>query len=223
MSQVIAPVQKRIAESEGTLLFRSLRLLCLIFCRIYFRIEFKGLENVPREGPVILAANHESYADPVWLSIPFPYPLRYMTWSEVFKVPLLGSLIRALGAFPVKIEGAGDRSALRTSLQHLKDKGTLVIFPEGGRTRTGQIMPFKFGVIRLALDTDAVIVPVSIIGGYRAFGPHHWIPRPHKIKIIYHRPVYLPPPPSDTESKDYLQQQATNIQTIISSGMDSDH
>lgn len=218
------PAQKHIAEPEGGgLIFRILRPLCLIFCRIYFRIEFKGLENVPREGPVILAANHESYADPVWLSIPFPYPLRYMTWNQVFKVPLLGSLIRELGAFPVKVEGGGDRRALRTSLEHLKAKGTLVIFPEGGRTRTGKVMPFKPGVIRLALDTGAIVVPVSIIGGYKAFGPHHWLPRPHKVKVIYHRPVCLPAPPAGVENKEYLQQQAANIQSIISSGINSDH
>jgi 1-acyl-sn-glycerol-3-phosphate acyltransferase len=198
------------------LLFHLLRFICRLFSRAYFRIEFEGVENVPREGPVILAANHESYADPIWLSLPFPYPLRYMTWDQVFKVPLLGGLIRALGAFPVKIE-AGDRGALRTALAHLRAGETLVIFPEGGRTRTGELMPFKPGVIRLALDAGAAIVPVTILGGFRAFAPHHWLPRPHKVKVIYHQPLSLPPMNGHGEAKNYLQQQAARVQAVVAS------
>lgn len=223
MDQVITPVDPaspvpvKADAHEASLLFRVLRFVCRLFCRAYFRIEFEGVENVPREGPVILAANHVSYADPVWLSIPFPYPLRYMTWDQVFRVPLLGNLIRALGAFPVKVEGAGDRGALRTSLLHLRAGGTLVIFPEGGRSRTGEIMPFKPGVIRLALDAGAPIVPVTIIGGYEAFAPHYWIPRPHKVRVVYHPPLELPPPGPDAETKNYLQQQAARLQAIVAS------
>lgn len=202
--------------SRLLLLFRVLRFLCDIFCRVYFRIEFEGVKNVPRNGPVILAANHESYADPIWLSIPFRYPLRYMTWDQVFKVPLLGGLIRSLGAFPVKVE-SGDRGALRTALAALREGGTLVIFPEGGRTRTGKLMPFKPGVIRLALDADAPIVPVTIIGGYDAFAPHHWFPRPRKVKVVYHEPLSLPPLNQTAEVKDYLYQQAARVQSVVAS------
>lgn len=198
------------------MLFRVLRFLCDIFCRVYFRIEFEGVENVPRRGPVILAANHESYADPIWLSIPFRYPLRYMTWDQVFKVPLLGGLIRSLGAFPVKVE-SGDRGALRTALSALREGGTLVIFPEGGRTRTGKLMPFKPGVIRLALDAGAPIVPVTIIGGYEAFAPHHHFPRPRKVKVVYHEPLSLPPLNQTSEVKDYLYQQAARVQSVVAS------
>jgi 1-acyl-sn-glycerol-3-phosphate acyltransferase len=216
VGQAVIPSQVRAETPEGGPFFRALRFFCRAFCRVYFRIEFEGVENVPRGGPVILAANHESYADPIWLSLPFHYPLRYMTWDAVFKVPLLGGLIRSLGAFPVKIE-SGDRGALRTALTHLKAGGTLVIFPEGGRTRTGELMPFKPGVIRLALDAGAPIVPVTITGGYRAFAPHHWLPRPRKIKVIYHRPLTLPPLDQGAEVKDYLHRQAARVQAVVAS------
>jgi hypothetical protein len=87
-------------------------------------------------------------------------------------------------------------------LEQLKKGGGLVIFPEGGRTRTGDILPFKPGFVRLALDTGACIVPVTIIGAYRAFSPWHKFPRPRKVKVIYHDPIRL----EDLADQDKLKQ-----------------
>jgi 1-acyl-sn-glycerol-3-phosphate acyltransferase len=170
---------------ERLWVFQFSRRLVGLFSRLYFRIEFEGADRAPKEGAMILAPNHVSYCDPFWVSIPLKRPLQYMTWEKITRLPLLGRLSMAYGAFPVKIE-KGDRAALRHSLEQLKRGGGLVIFPEGGRTHTGRLMPFKAGVIRLALETNAPIVPVTIIGGYRAFSPHHIFPRPYKVKVIYH-------------------------------------
>ena len=92
-----------------------------------------------------------------------------------------------------------------------------MIFPEGGRTRTGRLMPFKAGVIRLALETDAPIVPVTIIGGYRAFSPHHVFPRPFKVKIIYHEPIRLAPPQNESQMKEYMRTQTEYLQSVVAS------
>jgi 1-acyl-sn-glycerol-3-phosphate acyltransferase len=95
----------------------------------------------------------------------------------------------------------------------------LVIFPEGGRTRTGRLMPFKAGVIRLALAADAPIVPVTIIGGYRAFSPHYIFPRPYKVKIIYHEPISLAPPRNESQMKEYMRTQAEYLQSVVASAL----
>jgi len=197
-------------------LFNFSRLLIAAISRLYFRIEFEGAERVPAEGAMIVAPNHVSYFDPFWVSIPIKRPLRYMTWDRMTRLPLLGRLIQAYGAFPVKVE-KGDRAALRQSLKHLLGGGGLMIFPEGGRTRTGRLMPFKPGVIRLALDTDAPIVPVTIIGGYRAYSPHHLFPRPYKVKIIYHDPIRLRAPDDGSLMKEYMRDQAEQLQSIVAS------
>jgi 1-acyl-sn-glycerol-3-phosphate acyltransferase len=203
---------------ERLRLFKYTRLLVALLCRFYFRIEFVGADRAPEKGPMILAPNHVSYCDPFWVSIPFRRPLAYMTWEKIMRLPLLGRLGKAYGAFPVKIE-KGDRAALRYSLEQLKRGGGLVIFPEGGRTLTGRLMPFKGGVIRLALETGAPIVPVTIIGGYRAFSPHHIFPRPYKVRVVYHEPIKLTPPQDESYMKEYMREQTEYLQSVVASAL----
>jgi len=203
---------------ERLWLFNFTRRLIGLLSRLYFRIEFEGADRVPKEGAMILAPNHVSYCDPFWVSVPLDRPLRYMTWEKMTQLPLLGRMIMAYGAFPVKIE-KGDRAALRHALEHLKCGGGLVIFPEGGRTHTGRLMPFKAGVIRLALEADAPIVPVTIIGGYRAFSPHHIFPRPFKVRIIYHDPIRLTLPRDEAHMKEYMRAKTEYLQSIVASAL----
>lgn len=199
-------------------LFQISRLIVRVISRLYFRIEFEGVERVPKSGAMIVAPNHVSYLDPLWVSIPINRPLRYMTWDRMTRLPLLGPLMLAYGSFPVSLE-RGDRAALKASLEQLRHGGGLMIFPEGARTKSGRLEEFKPGVIRLALDTGAAIVPVTIIGGYRAFSPHHYFPRPFKVRIVYHEPIHLTPPANHHDLKHYQQEQAARLQTIVASAL----
>lgn len=203
------------------MLFHLSRLLTWIICRLYFRISWEGVDNVPGTGPVIVAPNHVSFIDPVWVSIPVRRRMRYMVWERFIFMPILGPLVRYYGGFPVRLE-AGDRAALREAAQQLIKGGPLMIFPEGGRTKTGQLNPFKPGFVRLALETKAPIVPVTILGGYQAFAPHHRFPRPRKVRVIYHPPVCLQPPDDPQEVKTYLHQQSARIRQIVAANL-SDH
>ncbi len=199
-------------------LFQISRWLVAVFSRLYFRIEFEGVERVPKSGAMIVAPNHVSYFDPLWVSIPISRPLRYMTWDKMTRLPLLGPLMLAYGSFPVNVD-RGDRAALKASLEQLRSGGGLMVFPEGGRTKSGRLEEFKPGVIRLALDTGAQIVPVTIIGGYQAFGRHHYFPRPFKVRIVYHEPIRLVPPNDKAGLKQYLQDHAEQLRSVVASGL----
>jgi len=157
----------------------------LWLCRLLFRIKFHGVENIPLNGPCIITPNHVTFADPIWITIPLKRRVHYMAWDKMFKIPVLGFLMRAFGAFPVKLEGA-DASAQREALTHLKRGVALVIFPEGGRAKTGRIESFKMGAFRLALTQGIPIVPVTIEGGYEIWPVGKWLPRPGKLTITYH-------------------------------------
>lgn len=148
--------------------------IILTIYRILFRIEIKGREHLPQSGAMLVCANHISLLDPPMLEIAVRRQTRFMAKEELFKIPILGQLIRSYGAFPVK-RGAGDRQALRKSLEILQEGQTLGIFPEGTRSKTGEVLKGHTGVGMFALRTDAQVVPLAIIGPYRLF---------RKVKVV---------------------------------------
>src|SRR5688500_17115217 len=138
------------------------------FSSILWRLEHKGVENIPADTGLIVAANHQSYGDPFWLSIPIKRPVRFLAWSEAFSWPVVGSGIRLLGAWPLQVEGS-DPAAIRRSLTWLRDGNVVVIFPEGGRGKPdGGMIRMKGGAVRIALEAGVPILPVTIRGANRA-------------------------------------------------------
>jgi 1-acyl-sn-glycerol-3-phosphate acyltransferase len=137
---------------------------------LFWRLDHQGLENIPRDSGLIIAANHQSYGDPFWLAIPIKRPIRFLAWSEAFSWPLVGKAIKLLGAWPLNVEGS-DPAAIRRSLTWLRDSGVIVIFPEGGRgLPDGSMVRMKGGAVRMALETGVPILPVTIRGGNRVWG-----------------------------------------------------
>jgi 1-acyl-sn-glycerol-3-phosphate acyltransferase len=144
---------------RGAVLF-----LIRVFFKLFNSIEVKGLENIPKTGPVIIAANHISNVDPPAI-IPFVYkirPVSVMAKKELFKIKIIGSFFSYFGAIPVDRKAAGgDISAIKKSVEVLKKGGCLLIFPEGTRSKNKNIEP-KAGIAYLAHKTSAQIVPVKI-------------------------------------------------------------
>ena len=122
-----------------------------------------GAENIPKSGPVILAGNHLSWADPPVVRIAFNRTCWFMANDFLFKIPVFGSLIRGIGAFPV-VRGRFDREAFRAAEEKLKQGDMLCLFPEGGTSLTGKLSPFEGGVAMLAQRTGALIVPFALTG-----------------------------------------------------------
>ncbi|AJY77191.1 lysophospholipid acyltransferase family protein [Paenibacillus beijingensis] len=161
------------------MVYRICRRLLLVIYGILFRLEAKGLENVPSEGPVILASNHLSNFDPPTVGIKVPRKVHYMAKAELFDVPLLGTLIRNLGAFPVK-RGGVSKDSIRGAIALLKDGGVMGIFPEG--TRNSKSESGKKGAAMIALRSGATVIPVKVTGTYKLF---------RKMRVTYGKPVDL--------------------------------
>lgn len=158
-----------------------------------FSVEYRGLENVPDSGSVIIAGNHPSYLDPLLVAVPVQRPIRFMAWDALFRVPVLGAIIRAFGAFPVDLRKGKGEAAYREALNVLGSGSALGIFPEGGRSESGPMGELKTGTARLAVETGAPIVPVTIGGVTRVWPKWKLLPRPAKILVRFHPPILLDP------------------------------
>ena len=192
------------------------------FCRLVFKIKFCGVENVPHEGACIITPNHVTYADPVWITIPVKRRMYYMAWDKPFRIPVFGLLMRMFGAFPVNLDVAADASAQREAIELLRNGKALVIFPEGGRTRTGKLMPFKMGAFRMALAHGVPIVPVSIKGGENIWPVGRFFPRPGRLTITYHPPIDVQRIPEDvsrSEIKELARQLAKKTHDVVGSAL----
>ena len=133
-------------------------------------IRVEGRENLPEQGPYILVSNHISWYDPPALEFALGLPIRYMAKVELFRVPLIGGILRAIGNFPVR-RGEADRGAIDTALRVLAAGQILGFFPEGTRSRTGALRRAKPGVAFLARRSGAPLVPLAISGTPQAGFP----------------------------------------------------
>lgn len=188
------------------------------FSNVFWRVEYKGVENVPADRGVIVAANHQSYGDPVWLSIPIKRPIRYLAWSEAFSWPVVGKAISLVGAWPLQIEGS-DPAAIRRSINWLRENGVVVIFPEGSRgLPDGSMVRMKGGAVRMALEAGVPILPVSIRGANRVWPTNRLLPRPGKVEITYHPLIHVEQQPGE-ETRVCARRETQKLADIIRSGL----
>lgn len=135
--------------------------------RIMFSVKTEGFENLPDEEGFLLVSNHKSNLDPPFLGAFMPFKLTFMAKEELFKIPVLGAIIRGLGAFPVK-RGSGDITAIKSALKLLSEKRNILIFPEGTRSKDSEkILEGKQGAALIAYKAKTTVVPVGISGRYR--------------------------------------------------------
>lgn len=139
-----------------------------------FNYRFEGGENVPRTGPALLLANHQSFLDPSIAGCPFRRHLCFLARKTLFRNRFFGALIHRLNAVPVDQEGVA-KEGLKTILEQLKAGQAVLVFPEGERTATGAIQPLKPGILLLIKRLAAPIVPIGIAGAFDALPrTRHW-------------------------------------------------
>jgi 1-acyl-sn-glycerol-3-phosphate acyltransferase len=148
-------------------IFWTVRIVLGAAIQVYFSLERTGRKNIPKKGPVILAANHRSFLDPFLIGCCIRRPVYFVAKRELFDKRWQGWLLNRLGAFPIK-RGESDEESMATARAVLERGAALVIFPEGTRIRKGPLGRPKRGVGRLALETGAPVVPIAILGSERA-------------------------------------------------------
>jgi 1-acyl-sn-glycerol-3-phosphate acyltransferase len=161
--------------------------------RVCYRIRVEGRERVPRHGPVILAANHRSFMDSMFLPLQIRRRVTFVAKAEYFDSRKTAWFFRAVGQIPIRREGgSASERALASATEVLEQGGVFGIYPEGTRTRDGYLHRGHTGVARLALRTGAPIVPVGMIGTDEIQATDRKLPRLFRpVTIRFGAPVPL--------------------------------
>lgn len=163
------------------MIYKITKGLLWIYYHLMYRIQVKGTENIPREGAVILCANHIHVLDPFIIGISIPRELAFIAKKEIFKFGIVRWFLLQVGAFPVD-RGAADIGALKTALQILKEGRAFGIFAQGTRMKEGEVGDAKSGVALLAMKGKAPVVPIGVSSSYKLFA---------KIQINIGKPINL--------------------------------
>jgi len=166
-----------------------------LICKYYLRVEYFGIENIPKSRPYILAPNHASALDQAMVSYSIGKDRReylYTLATKFFYDRPIAKIFIRIAANAMRIDTVEDFfPALRAAVKVLKLGRSIYINPEGTRSETGELLPFRVGVGVLAVETGAPIVPVYIAGTHESMPPGKYFPKPIKIKVYFGEPIMM--------------------------------
>ena len=181
--------------------------------KFVFRGHLIGRENIPQKNSFIMVSNHGSLLDPPLLGHALGRNISFMAKAELFKIPLLGFIIKSCGAYPVK-RGIVDKNTIKTACKKLSDDNCIGIFIDGTRQKNGRVNKPKQGAALLAFKNQKLLLPVAIVNSHRLIRFKFFIPLFSKIVIKVGEPVQ----PPQSSSKDdlnsvtiYLQDKINNL------------
>jgi len=188
-----------------------LQFILRIVFAVYGRLSVRGLENLPEKGPFIIASNHLSLADAPAVMATLPWPIASHTFSlgttDFFGGSVSSKIAGLVNVIPVDMD-ARLYSAMQLSAHVLRQGKILCIFPEGSRSRNGEIKEFKKGVGIIAKELDIPLIPVAIQGTYEMLPPGKNMPKPAKVTITFGKAIY-------PDSRDYDEIVKTLYQEIV--------
>ena len=155
------------------------------------QVDVSGLERIERKRAYVFMANHLSLIDGPLLFWLIPQSIRVILKKEVFRIPIIGQGMRQVGFVPVdRRRLKGGKKSIERAAQLIREKGfSFLIFPEGTRSRDGEIQPFKRGGFFLALNSQAPIVPISIQGTYKLMPRGHFFVKKGRVRVEFRHPL----------------------------------
>tara|TARA_B100000401_G_scaffold402624_1_gene315653 strand:+ start:716 stop:1336 length:621 start_codon:yes stop_codon:yes gene_type:complete len=189
------------------------QVIVLPIYKLIFRGHLIGRENIPKKGSFILVSNHGSLLDPPLLGHAVGRNISFMAKAELFKIPILGNVIRACGAYPVK-RGVVDKNTIKTACQKLSNNNCIGIFLDGTRQKNGRVNKPKQGAALLAFKNQKILLPVAIVNSHRLIKFKLYIPFFTKIVIKVGKPL---DPPKSASKEDlnlitnHLQEDINNM------------
>ncbi|MCC7085389.1 MAG: 1-acyl-sn-glycerol-3-phosphate acyltransferase [Pirellulales bacterium] len=165
-----------------------LRISCRMLSVLMFRIRVRGRDRIPAAGSLVVLSNHQSHLDPVLVGLSFDRRLNYLARDTLFNFVPFRWLIHSLDAIPLDREGIG-LGGLKESLKRLKAGEALLIFPEGTRTRDGEVGEIKPGFLALARRSRAALLPVGMDGAFDSWPRKNPLPQPAVIHIQIGQPL----------------------------------
>ena len=175
------------------MLYWGIKVVLTPILRLGYRVRIEGREHIPKRGPVILAANHRSFMDSLFLPLVIRRRVTFVAKAEYFDSKKTAWFFRGVGQIPIRREGgSASERALSSATEVLETGGVFGIYPEGTRTRDGYLHRGHTGVARLALRTGAPIVPVGMIGTDEIQATDAKLPRFFRdVTIRFGRPIPL--------------------------------
>jgi len=183
-----------------------------LFCIITLcPVEIKGREKLDKKQSYVFVANHQGAYDIFLMYGYLGQPIKWIMKKELAKIPFVGYACRKAGF--IFVDNSSRKAAVKTVEEaeaKLKNGNSIAIFPEGSRTRSGKMGPFKKGAYQMAMDLKLPIVPITINGSYEVMPIDTYLINPHKMELIIHDPV----PTKDLKASD-MREAATGIRQLL--------
>jgi 1-acyl-sn-glycerol-3-phosphate acyltransferase len=196
-----------------TPIYRIGHTLCTAVAELAFRLKIYGRENLIEDGPAIYASNHASFLDPPLVGVACRKELFYLARKTLFEKPVLGPLLPRINCIPVDRD-RGDVAAVRALLRLLKEGKRVVVFPEGTRSKDGNLQPARAGLGLIIAKSLAPVVPVRVFGSYAAFprsGGIHFVP----ITLVVGKPIFFTKEDLGTDERLAYQTLSNRVMAAI--------
>ena len=196
-----------------TPIYRIGHTLCTVVAELAFRLKIYGRENLIEDGPAIYASNHASYLDPPLVGVACRKEVFYLARKTLFEKPVLGPLLPRINCIPVDRD-RGDVGAVRTLLRLLKEGKRVVVFPEGTRSKDGNLQPARAGLGLIIAKSLAPVVPVRVFGSYAALprsGGIHFVP----VTLVVGKPIFFTKEDLGTDERLAYQALSDRVMAAI--------